>query len=74
MLINGCEVWGFHSGTALERGHLQFCKKMLGVKKNTQNNFVYGEFGRMSSQVHRYCALLVRNIKNRFKEIIRDCL
>ena len=31
-----------------ERIHLQFCKKLLGVKKSTQNDFVYGELGRAS--------------------------
>ena len=25
---------------------MQFCKKLLGVKKTTQNDFVYGELGR----------------------------
>ena len=26
------EVWGFIQGNAIERIHLQFCKKILGVK------------------------------------------
>ena len=30
-----------------ERVYLQFCKKLLGVKKFTQNDFVYGELGRV---------------------------
>ena len=26
------EVWGFVEGTQIERVHMQFCKKLLGVK------------------------------------------
>ena len=36
------EVWGFIQANSIERVHLQFCKKLLGVKKTTQNDFVYG--------------------------------
>jgi len=34
--------------TGNERVHLQFCKRLLGVKRCTQNDFVYGELGRMN--------------------------
>jgi len=37
------EVWGFIQGNAIERIHLQFFKKILGVKRTTQNDFIYGE-------------------------------
>ena len=30
----------------LERLHTQICKRLLGVKRSTQNDFVYGELGR----------------------------
>ena len=30
------EVWGFSQANSIERVHLQFCKKLLGVKKMTQ--------------------------------------
>ena len=33
---------------------MQFCKKLLGVKKTTQNDFVYGELGRTSYLARRY--------------------
>ena len=46
----GSEVWGFHPGYAVDRVYMQFCKRLLGVKKSTQNDFVYGELGRMSLQ------------------------
>ena len=39
------EVWGFIQGNAIERIHFQFCKKILGVKWTTQNDFIYGELG-----------------------------
>ena len=34
--------------------HLQFCKRLLGVKKSTQNNFIYGELGRTDYQTKRH--------------------
>ena len=39
----GSQVWGFAQGTCIERVHLQCCKRLLGFKKCTQNDFVYGE-------------------------------
>ena len=41
------EVWGFHPAPSIERVHLRFCKRILGVKISTQNDFIYGELGRM---------------------------
>ena len=46
ILNYGCEVWGFFQANSDERVHKQFCKQILGVKKATQNDFVYGELGR----------------------------
>jgi len=42
------EVWGFIKGISIEKVHMQFCKIMLGVKANTQNDFIYGELGRVN--------------------------
>jgi len=44
----GSEVWGFHNGNAIERihVHMQLCKRLLGVKKCTQNDLVYGDLVR----------------------------
>ena len=39
------EVWGFHSGAEIERVHLMFLKNLLGVKRTTQNDFIYDEYG-----------------------------
>ena len=44
----GSEVWGFYKAPAIESVHLQFCKKLLGVKQSTQNDFIYGELGRIN--------------------------
>ena len=48
------EVWGFFQATV----HLQFCKRLLGVKKKTQNNYVYGELGGINFQTRRFFIIL----------------
>ena len=58
ILNYGCEVWGFAKGNAIERVHMQFCKKVLGVKKSTQNDFVYGELGRTRYLTKRYFMII----------------
>ena len=52
------EVWGFVHGEVIERMHLQFMKKLLGVKRTTQNDFIYGELGRVNLQTHRYYSII----------------
>ena len=52
------EVWGFKQANCIERVHLQYCKKLLGVKKNTQNDFVYEEFGRTDFRMRRYLLII----------------
>ena len=34
ILCYGCEVWGFHPAQDIERVHLSFIKRDLGVKKS----------------------------------------
>ena len=59
LILNyGSEVWGFHKASAIETVHMQFCKKLLGVKQSTQNDFVYGELGRLNYQVQRYISIV----------------
>jgi len=58
ILNYGCEVWGFHNAQNIERLHTQFCKNILGVKKATQNDFVYCELGRHSLIVSRYFKII----------------
>ena len=41
ILNYGSEVWGFSQAKQIERIHMLFCKKLLGVNKATQNDFDY---------------------------------
>ena len=58
ILCYGAEVWVFSKFHNQERVHLQFCKKLLGVKRVTQNDFVYGELGRVSLQVTIHLSII----------------
>ena len=49
--------------SSVENVHLQFCKTLLGVRRQTMNKFVYGETGRTPI----YYNLIVRVIKYWFK-------
>ena len=51
-------VWGFHKAPDVDIVHLQYCKKVLGVKQSTQNDFVYGDLGRINFQSRRYLIIL----------------
>ena len=46
ILLYGSEVWGFEDLTILEKFHLNFCKRVLGVHKYTPNSMVLRELGR----------------------------
>ena len=52
------EVWGFSKADVIERIHLRFCKQLLGVRVQTQNNFIYGELGRMSLRNYRFLSIM----------------
>ena len=56
VLSYGCEVWGFHTSSAIERVHLKFCKLVLKVSKSTCNEMIYGE-------LERYPLIIERKIK-----------
>ena len=49
----GSEVWCLNESPMLERNHLHFCKRILDVKIQTKNNFVYDELGRTSLRTIR---------------------
>ena len=53
ILSYGSEVWGFHRGQDIEKIHIQFCKRLLGVRKGTCNDFIYSELGRFPLQIIR---------------------
>lgn len=58
ILNYGCEIWGFKETNVIERIHLQYCKQLLGVRAQTQNNFVYGELGRTSLLSNRLICMV----------------
>ena len=69
VLSYGAEVWGFHTGQDVEKIHIQFCKKILGVRKGTCNDFVYSDLGRFPLQIIRKLRIFkywikMRNSKN----------
>ena len=49
---------GFNKARAIETVHLNFCKRLLGVKETTQNDFIYGELGRTDYQTRRYLCII----------------
>ena len=38
ILKHACEVWGFANAPVIERIHLHFCKRILGVKRLRKTN------------------------------------
>ncbi|MEW8542106.1 MAG: reverse transcriptase family protein, partial [Candidatus Thiodiazotropha sp.] len=63
VLCYASEVWGFIRAPAIERVHLKFMKKLLKIKQSTQNDFVYGELGRVSLLVKRQVRIVKYWIK-----------
>ena len=63
ILTYGSEISGFSKADAIERIHLQFCRHLLGVKIQTQNNFIYGELGKVPVGNHRLVAAIVIGLK-----------
>ena len=51
-------IWGFHSAPDIERVHLSFCKRIMCVKKSSQNAFVYGLLGRFPLELNRQCRIM----------------
>ena len=58
----------FYKSPSTKTVHLQLCENILGVKQSTQNDFVYGELGRIDYQSRRYLAI----IKYKFKVVSCD--
>ena len=58
ILLDGSEVLGFEKNDNIEKVHLQFLKKDLGVRINTPNILVYGELGRYPLIVNIKCRML----------------
>lgn len=64
------EVWGFHKANTIERIHTQYCKRILQVKRCSQNDFVYGVLGRFDLAYNRY----IRIVKYWLKILTSDDL
>ena len=63
VLSYGCEIWGLNNALSIEKVHLQYCKHLLGVRKQTMNKFVYSETGRLPIKYD----IILRVIKYWFK-------
>jgi len=80
ILSYSCEVWVFYNAVNIERVHTLYCKRILRVKRSTQNDFVYGILGRFSLQNQRYIRivrfwlkLLISN-DNKYTRIVYNML
>ena len=54
----GCEAWGFHDARNIEKIHLSFFKRTMGLKRSTQDDFIYGSLGRFPMLVHRQARII----------------
>lgn len=79
----GCELWGQHPASELESIHLDFCKKLLCVKKSVTSMMVYFELGRKPLQLDRNYRMLKYWIKlknsdncilsNIYQDMVNEC-
>ncbi|MES9881349.1 MAG: reverse transcriptase domain-containing protein, partial [Sedimenticola sp.] len=80
ILSYGSEIWGFVAGQQIEKVHLQFCKSLLGVKKSTQNDFIYGELGRtpliIARHIHiiKYWFKIIETPANKYRKQIYNMM
>ena len=61
ILTYGSEVSGLSKADNIERTHLQFCKHFLGVKIQTQNNFVYGKYAKYTKLTYN---MMLNDLQN----------
>jgi len=76
----GHGIWGFSKSKEIERIHMKFCKRILGVKSSTCNMAIYGELGRYPLYINRYtqiikfwCKIIYSDniiIKNLYKDML----
>ena len=71
IFIYGGEVWVLLQANAIERVHLQFCKRLLGAMKTMQNDFIYGKLGRTSCLTKRYILIIKYWFKISLSEDVR---
>ena len=51
LLLYGSEIWGIYNYKQVDKLHIQFCKMVLGVRKQTMNYTVLGELGRLQLSI-----------------------
>ena len=51
ILLYGSEVWGIYENKEIDKLHIKFCKRILGVRQQTPNIAVLGELGRFPLSV-----------------------
>ena len=52
VLLYGAEIWGYKEWPVIEKVHLKFLKRLVGVSQSTSNAAIYGETGRLPLAVH----------------------
>lgn len=72
ILCYGSEIWGYEYSKTIEKIHIQFCKKFVGLHQNTADYFALSECGRyplavtyMSNSV-KYWAKVVQMPDHRY--------
>ena len=58
VLNYGCEVWGFHPAHDIEKVHMNFCKRILNVKRSATNVVILSELGRTPLCIDRKIRIL----------------
>jgi hypothetical protein len=64
ILTYSAEIWEFENKNIIEKIHLKFRKKILGVKTSTPNFMVYGEPATTKTGRHDIAEILLRGFKH----------
>ena len=75
ILSYGSEVWGFHKASDVEKIHLSYLKKVLGVKRSCSNALVYFELGRFPLCITRKLKIFkyLQKIRSSDNCILKSC-
>ena len=68
-------MWGFNKANSHEIKHMQFFKRILGVKRSTTNMMVYSELGRLPLYISRNIRIVKHWLKllNTDNCILKEC-
>ena len=70
IILFNSEIWGININKELEQFHLSFMKRILGVKKSTNNCLIYAETGRYPL----YICIYIRIVKYWFKSRLHQSI